>query len=76
MKEQAEDLRDNLKEKFGNAVQFSYVDVQSEEMKEYPGILKILGVARLPLTVINDEPRFHGGLSVSSIEDAIGELLA
>jgi hypothetical protein len=76
MEEQAQDLKNHLKEKFGNAVEFSYVDVQSKGMKKYPGILKILGVARLPLTVINDEPQFHGGLSVSSIEDAISELLA
>ena len=76
MKEQAEDLKNILEEKFGNGVQFSYVDVQSEEMKGYPGILKILGNIRLPLTVLNDEPRFHGGLSMDMIEKAIGELLA
>ncbi len=76
MKEQAEDLRDYLKEKFGNGVKFSYVDVQSDEMKNYPSILKILGMVRLPLTVINDEPRFHGSLSERMIEDAIGELSA
>ena len=76
MEEQAQDLKNYLEEKFGNAVRFSYVDVQSKEMKKYPSIAKMLGMARLPLIVINDEPRFHGGLSVSSIEDAIGELLA
>jgi len=76
MQEQAEDIRNFLKEKFANAVQFSYVDVQGKEMKKYPGIVKILGMARLPLTVINDEPRFHGGLSQDMIEKAIGELLA
>jgi len=76
MEEQAQDLKNHLKEKFGNAVQFSYVDVQSKEMKKYPGVIKMLGMVRLPLTMINNEPRFHGGLSVSSIEDAIGELSA
>ncbi len=75
MEDQAEDIKNHLEEKFGKAVQFSYVDVQSKEMKKYPGIKKMLGMVRLPLTVINDEPRFHGGLSASSIEDAIGELL-
>ena len=75
MEEQAQDLKNHLEEKFGNAVQLSYVDVQSKEMKKHPGTIKMLGMVRLPLTVINHEPRFHGGLSVSSIEDAIGELL-
>ena len=75
MEEQAQDLKNHLEEKFGNAVRFSYVDVQSKEMKKYPGIKEMLGMVRLPLTVINDEPRFHGSLSVNSIEDAIGELL-
>ncbi len=75
MQEQAEDVRDYLKEKFGNAVQFSYVDVQGKGMKKYPGIAKMLGAVRLPLTVINDEPRFHGALSMDMIEGAIRELL-
>jgi len=75
MEEQAGDIRNHLEEKFGKAVRLSYVDVQSKEMKKYPSIKKMLGMVRLPLTVINDEPRFHGGLSVTSIEDAIGELL-
>jgi len=76
MEEQAQDLKNYLEEKFGNAVQFSYVDVQSKEMKKYPGIVKILGMVRLPLTVINNEPRLQGGLSLDMIENAIGEVLA
>jgi hypothetical protein len=75
MKEQAEEVRDHLSKKFGERVSFSYVDVQSKEMKKYPGIKKIVGSVRLPLTVINDEPRFQGGLSAETIEGAIGELL-
>lgn len=75
MQEQAEDVRNQLEEKFANAVQFSYVDVQGKEMKKYPSIAKMLGSVRLPLTVINDEPRFHGGLSMDMIEGAIREIL-
>jgi len=76
MEEQANEVRTYLAEKYGNAVQFSYVDVQGKDMKKYPGIAKILGKANLPLTVINGEPRFHGSLSGDMIEEAIGELLA
>jgi hypothetical protein len=75
MEEQAEEVRDHLSKRFGQRVTFSYVDVQSKEMKKYPGIKKIVGMARLPLTVINDEPRLKGGLSAEMIEEAIKELL-
>ena len=75
MEEQAEEVRDHLSKRFGERVNFSYVDVQSKEMKKYPGIKKIVGMARLPLMVINGEPRFQGGLSVEMIDEAIGELL-
>lgn len=75
MEEQAEEVRNHLSKKFGEKVNFSYVDVQSKGMKKYPGIRKIVGRVRLPLTVINEEPRFQGGLSLEMIEEAIGELL-
>jgi disulfide oxidoreductase YuzD len=75
MEEQAEEVRDHLSKKFGERVNFSYVDVQSKEMKKHTAIKKIVGKVRLPLMVINDEPRFQGGLSAELIEEAIGELL-
>jgi hypothetical protein len=75
MQEQAEEVRNHLKEKFGDTVGFSYVDVQSKEMEKYPGIVKMLGMLRLPITVINNEPRFQGGFALNMIENAIGEIL-
>jgi len=75
MEEQAEEVRDHLSKRFGERVNFSYVDVQNKEMKKHPGIKKIVGKVRLPLMVINDEPRFQGGLSAEMIEEIIGELL-
>jgi hypothetical protein len=76
MKEESVKLGNYLKEKFGQSVSFSYVDVQSEEMKNYPEISAILKQVRLPLTVINGEPKLHGGLSLSRIEKAMSEFLA
>ncbi len=76
MKEESQGLENSLKEKFGEALNFSYVDVQGEEMKEYPKIAAILKQVRLPLTVLNGEPRFHGGLSLGRVEKAVNELLA
>ncbi len=75
MREEAEDLKNALIQKFGAAVDFSYVDVFSEEMKKYPDILKILDKVRLPLIVLNGQPRFHGGFSLNMIAGAISGLL-
>ncbi|MBM4308510.1 MAG: hypothetical protein FJ123_17425 [Deltaproteobacteria bacterium] len=73
MEEQAEDVRIYLEKRFGKAVEFSYVDVRSEEMGKFPGIANMLDMFRLPLTVINNEPRFQGGFPVDMIENAIIE---
>jgi len=74
MKDEAEDLSTALKQNFGDEVKVKFVDVTSEELKEYPKISSILPKVRLPLTVINDEPRFHGGLSAEVITEAVLEM--
>ena len=66
----------SLSEKFGEAVKFAYVDVQSEEMKNYPDIAAILSKVNLPLIVVDGKPRFHGGITLSRIEKLVNELLA
>lgn len=75
MKEEAEDLNKFLVEKFGETAKFNYVDVLDADMENYPDIKAMLNRVRLPLTVINGEPRFHGGLSVDKITDAIKSFL-
>ena len=65
-----------LSEKFGDAIKFSYVDVQSDGMKNYPDISAILNKVNLPLVVLNGRPKFHGGITVSRIEKAVNEILA
>ncbi|SFG28516.1 hypothetical protein SAMN05660649_01273 [Desulfotomaculum arcticum] len=76
MKEEAAELGDKLKFAFGDQVETSFIDVSTSEIKNYPEIEKILTNVRLPLTVINGQPRFHGGLGVDMIADAIKELNA
>lgn len=75
MREEAEELKDALVENFGDVIKFRYIDVHSEELKEYPQVVKILDKVRLPLTVINGEPRFHGGFSYPMISEAIRKIL-
>lgn len=74
MQEEGEELKSLLVEKYGDAVKYTYVDVQSDEMKDYPNISAILNRVRLPLTVLNGEPRFHGGFSMPMIAEAVGDL--
>jgi hypothetical protein len=76
MKEAAENLGNSLSQKFGEAVKFAYVDVNSDEMKNYPDIASILSKVNLPLIVLNGRPRYHGGITVIKIEKAINEILA
>lgn len=74
MKDDAEELGLALRDKYGNDIDFSFVDVSTDELKAYPKIAEILHRVRLPLTVIGGEPRFHGGLSPEMISDVVDGL--
>ena len=65
-----------MKERFGDKVEVKFVDVTSEELQDYPEIKEILDKVRLPLTVINGKPKFHGGLAPDMIADAVEGLIA
>ena len=71
MEEEAENLNSYLSGEFGDALAFTYVDVKSNEMKNHPGIAKIMGIARLPLIGLNGKSRFHGGIFREAIKDAV-----
>ena len=75
MKEEADDLKKSLAEKFGETIIFNYIDVQDDEMKDYPDIKEMLSRVRLPLTVIDSEPTFHGGFSANKIAEVINKKL-
>ncbi len=60
---------------FGEAIKFRYIDVNSDEIKEYPDVAKILHKVRLPLTVIDGKPRFHGGFFFGMIAGEIQKIL-
>ncbi len=70
------DLEKSLKKNLGNVVRLAYVDVESDEMKNYPTIPDGLSNVRLPLVVLNDEPRFYGGISAERIGNAVREILS
>lgn len=75
MQEEAGLLKESLVNNFGEAIKFRYIDTWSDEIQEYPQIVKILDKVRLPLTVINGEPRFQGGFSFGMNAEAIYKLV-
>ena len=76
MEEEVKDLKNSLKRKLGKVVKLTYVDVESDEMKNYPNIPPVLSKIRLPLIVLNGEPRFYGGTSAKVVEKAVSEILS
>lgn len=76
MKDEAEDLIRDFKEKYGERVVVEFIDVTTKEFDNYPRVKEIMSKVRLPLTVINGTPRFHGGLSLNMITDSVEGLLA
>jgi len=75
MQEEAEALKEKLVLNFGETIKFAYVDVQTSEMNNYPEIVQILDRVRLPLIVLNGQPRFHGGISNEMIYGAVSDLV-
>ena len=75
MREEAEDLKHVLLDKYGEAIEYTYIDVESEEMKGYPDIVLLLDKVRPPLTCLNGEPSFYGGFSPDMISGAVAKLL-
>lgn len=75
MKDEAAELGQTLKEKFGEKVTVKFIDITSDEFADYPEIKEILDRVRLPLTVINGSPRLHGGIAPDMIIDAVEGLL-
>ncbi len=76
MEEEAKDLGTALKAELGDAVKLTYVDVESDQMKNYPTIPAVLSNIQLPLIVLNGEPRFYGGISADMIGKVAGEILS
>ena len=75
MKDDAEELGQALKDKYGAGIEVAFVDVTTEQLKSYPKVEEILHRVRLPLTVVNGEPRFHGGLSPEMISGVVDDLV-
>lgn len=72
----ANKLAEDLKEAFGNNVEVKYVDVDQVGLDNYPSMTRVLQMGYpYPVTIINGEPRFAGGIMVAEIKQSIQEIL-
>lgn len=73
-KEDFDSFASDVEAKYGDKVALKFVDILKDSLDEYPQVKEIMGRFNPPLTVINGEPRFHGGLSVDMISEVIDEI--
>lgn len=67
--------RDLIKQ-YGDQVEIKYVDVDKEGLLKYPIMNRVLQMGYpYPITLINGEPKFAGGLMISEVKEIIDELL-
>lgn len=71
-----EKLADDLKDAYGDKVTVKYVDVDKNGTEEYPIVNQVLQMGySYPITIINGEPKFAGGIMMPEIKSVIDELL-
>ena len=69
-------LAEELKESFGDLVELKYVDADKEGLDNYPIMQKVLQMGYpYPVTLLNGEPKFAGGVIAGDIKNSIEELL-
>ncbi len=69
-------VSEDLTEKFGEQVSVQYINVDQEGLSKYPLVNKVLQLGYpYPITVINGEPKFAGGIMVPELMSSIEEIL-
>ena len=69
-------MANELKLQFGDQVEVKYVDVDKEGLDNYPIMNRVLQMGYpYPITLINGEPKFAGGVMISEVKQSIEELL-
>ncbi|MBO8137188.1 MAG: hypothetical protein H0Z40_03505 [Desulfotomaculum sp.] len=64
-----------MEAKYQDLISVKFVDLINDDLGPYPEVKKLVGRFNPPLVVINNEPRFHGGLSVDVISKAVDEII-
>ncbi len=70
------EMAGQLKEAYGDQIEVKYVDVDKEGLDKYPIMNKVLQMGYpYPITLINGEPKFAGGIMLSEVKESIAELI-
>ncbi len=70
------EMANDLKEQYGDQVVVKYIDVDKEGLDQYPIMNRVLQMGYpYPITLINGEPKFAGGIMISEVKQTIEESL-
>lgn len=74
--EQTNKLAGDLKSAYGDKVEVKYVDTDKTGLKDYPIVNQVLQMGYpYPVTLVNGEPKFAGGIMLPEIKELVDELL-
>jgi disulfide oxidoreductase YuzD len=69
-------MNDDLKKIYGDKIEVKYVDIDQVGANKYPVLNQVLQMGYpYPITLINGQPKFAGGLMVNEIKQLIDENL-
>ncbi len=69
-------MTDELKKVYGDKVEVKYVDVDKVGLDNYPVMNQVLQMGYpYPVTLINGQPKFAGGIMVNEVKELIEEAL-
>ncbi len=69
-------MGEELKKAYGDKVDVKYVDADKEGLGNYAIVNRVLQMGYpYPITLINGEPKFAGGIMESEIKSNIDEIL-
>lgn len=76
MKEITNRLSEDLRESFGERVEVRFIDADASGLSQYPLVSRVLEMGYpYPITVINGQPKFAGGIMTPDIIGSIEEMI-
>lgn len=70
------EMANELKKAYGDQVDVKYIDVDKEGLDNYPIMSRVLQMGYpYPITLINGDPKFAGGIMISEVKQSIDDLL-
>lgn len=76
VEEQALQLEQKLKEKYGKYISVKYIDTEKTGVKKYFTIARVVQMGySFPIVAVNGKPRLAGGIDFEVIQNLIGEII-